>query len=227
MTLPDDTRHWRDQLASFCEQFRTRRGRGDDSSDAVDGDGLPETDSLDPLRDEQRRISGGVLIQFLNFLQGESAFDNFPALASNPVGERVFVCATDLPGVAAARDILEIDSDHVMVVTKGEWRAWLESPATDDDEAYDHHFLFWSVWHQRTDVDREIVTAVDEVPGQPWVHEEGFAVAERAGRGARHLWSWDNDEMTLIEEAISTWVSAPNATGGPDPTDEFPAEDDE
>jgi hypothetical protein len=217
MALPEQAARWREQLMSFCERFR----RGDNVSDPRDE---ASGDGLSPIEDEQRRVTGGVLLQFLDFMQGDAAFDNFPELEDNSIGERVFVFATDRPGAAAAHDLIEIDGEHVMVVTKAEWRAWLEAGATDSDEAYDKHFLFWSVWHQRTEVDREIVEALDDVDGEPWIHEEGFAVADRAGRGARHLWSWQSGELELVDEALTTWVSQPGAMRGPDPKDEFPDE---
>jgi hypothetical protein len=195
MTLDPEHAEWLSKLKTFVE---TRR-----NAPPVD-----DSTELAPVVDEQRRITGGALMQFLEFVQSESSFETFPILEDRPISDRAFLFATDRAGVAAAGDILDRDSDRVIVLLKNEWKAWLEAPTTDSDDQFEHHYQFWSVWHRNVDPSWEIP---DEPSGQLWVHEEGFALADRAGSGSRHLWSWDDGEMDLIEQEIETWDSARGA----------------
>lgn len=190
----DETLEWRDELAEFVDGLRERSPR-------------PSREELSELEDEQRRVAGGGLMQFLQFLQSESAFELFPILDEQPIDERIFVFASDAPGVVAAEDIVDPDSDRAVVVTKDEWRAWLDAPGTDADPTFQHHYEHWSVWHRDFQASWNLP---DDEPGEFWVHEEGFALADRAGRGARHLWTWDGEELELFEQDVDQWTSSPD-----------------
>lgn len=194
MELDDEARRWREELRAFLESRR-------------EGDPLPDSGQLDALRDEQRRVTGGSLIQFLQFIQEEQAFEAFPILEERPISERIFVFATDGTGVVAARDIIDFESDRAVVVTKEEWRAWTEDPECDSDEAFERHYECWSVWHQNLKAHWQGGEADDR--DDLWVHEEGFALADRTGRGASHLWVWDGEQLQLREEEIDGWSSSP------------------
>lgn len=193
--LSEEAREWRDELEGFLASYRERQP-------------LPAADDLDPLRDEQRRITGGRLLQFLQFIQREEAFEAYPVLEEQPITDRVFVFATDVAGLAAARDIVDSESTRAVIATKEEWRAWLEAPATEADETFECHYECWSVWHQNLQAHWASVEAADG-SAEYWVHEEGFALADRAGRGGRHLWSWDGDELALEEQDADDWSSSP------------------
>lgn len=195
MDFSDATDQWADRLQTYVERLRA------DSDEPVFGE-------LSDLQEEQRRVTGGSLMQFLRFLQGESAFEHFPILEEQPIDERLFVFATDRAGAVAAHDIIDDDSTRALVVLKEEWRRWLDDPTTDADESYTHHYQYWSAWHRNLqagwDVDR-----TDEL--DYWVHEEGFALGERAGRGSRHLWVWQEGSLELVEQDVDQWVSSPDA----------------
>ncbi|MFB6371920.1 MAG: hypothetical protein ABEN55_02110 [Bradymonadaceae bacterium] len=193
----DETLQWRDNLRAFLEDFR-------ESSPLSTGADFEAFD------DEKRRVTGGALMQFLRFIQEDTLFEHFPILEKSPIDERVFVFATDAPGVVAAHDIIDADSERALVVTKHEWRAFVDAPATDDDPTYEHHYQYWSVWHRDFQADWNLP---DEEPGEFWVHEEGFALADRAGRGSRHLWTWDGGELELFEQDVDTWTSSPEEPG--------------
>ncbi len=199
MTLPDAHAEWLSDLKTFLE---ARREAPPDRG----------ATSLRPLVDEQRQITGGALLQFLEFVQGESSFELFPVLEDQPISERAFVFATDRAGAAAAHDIIERDSDRAIVVLRDEWKAWLEAPSTDSDPEFDHHYEFWSAWHRNVEPTWEVP---EDPEGELWVHEEGFALADRAGRGTQHLWQWHDGEMTLVEQDIDEWVSKTKGTSGP------------
>ena len=193
--FPETTEAWRDDLRQFLADYR-------------DQTPLPTGEGFDALDDEKRRVTGGALMQFLRFLQSEAVFEHFPVLDDHPFSDRLFVFATDAPGVVAAHDIIDADSDRAVVVTKQEWRRWVDDPSTDDDPTYEHHYQYWSVWHRDFQADWNLP---DDQPGEFWVHEEGFALADRAGRGSRHLWSWDGSELALFEQDVDTWTSSPTA----------------
>jgi len=193
--LTGSAEEWRRRLETFLDERREGRAR--------------ETDfELSPLEQEQRRVTGGSLMQFLRFIQDEAAFEAFPILAERPIDERVFVFATDEAGRVAAHDLIDSRSGRAVVVTKEEWRAWLGNPETDSDETFDHHYECWSVWHRNFRATWG-VEGVNGDDGEFWVHEEGYALADRAGRGAEHLWAWTGTELELIEEGAEEWSSSP------------------
>lgn len=168
---------------------------------------IPDGHDLDTLANWKRRVSGGVLLQFLDFVQSGDIFEHFePALEERPLHERVFLFITDIAGAVAGEELLQKDTDHVFYILNSEWRAWLSDPNKDHDDDFDKHYEFWSVWHQDLHSEWEL----DELEGaEYWVHEEGFALADGAGRGAQHLWKWDGEEMHKVEEAITSWSSMP------------------
>ncbi len=170
---------------------------------------IPNGHTLDPLDNWQRRVTGGVLLQFLDFLQSGAAHEHFEvALEKFPLYERVLLFITDLPGAVAGQELLQQDTDHAFCILKDEWSAWLSQEDTDHDEPYFNHYEFWSVWHQDIHSEWEL----DELEGaEYWVHEEGFALAPKAGRGAQHLWKWDGEEMHKVQEAITSWTGIPMA----------------
>ena len=192
MNFSDETQHWAETLRSYVERLRQSREA------SVFG-------SLTPLQNEQRRVSGGSLMQFLRFLQKDVAFEHFPVLNQKPLDERLFVFATDRPGAVAAHDIIDEESDRAVVVLKEEGRRWLDDPTTDEDERFEHHYQYWSAWHRNLEADWELP---DEIEADYWVHEEGFALGDRAGRGSRHLWAWDGASLELIEQEVDQWVSS-------------------
>lgn len=194
MTLPGDARDWIDGLREFVQAARSEQP-------------APTRDELSELEDEQRRVSGGGLMQFLNFVQTEPAFELFPVLESQSIADRAFVFAADEAGFVAAGDIIDADSERAIVVTKEEWREWLDDPETDADREFEYHYEYWSVWHRDFRANWDIP---DDDPRDFWIHEEGFALADRAGRGSRHLWAWDGEELELVEQSIDEWTSSPD-----------------
>lgn len=188
--LREGSHQWRRELTEFVDGIRRP---------------ITELDDLSPLQDWQRRITGGVLIQFFEFLEESADEELFPQLADHPLAERLFLCISDEAGLHAARELVDEKSEQVFCLLKEEWRAFLEAPDTADDEAFVHHYQFWSVWHQNVP---ETWDVPDLDPGFAyWIHEEGFALADQAGRGAQHLWQWDGEKMELADEMMTSWSS--------------------
>ncbi len=188
--LREEASRWREQLVEFVDQIRSP---------------LPERAQLSPLQQEHRKITGGLLVQFFEFLQETVDEELYPQLEDHPLEERLFLMISDEAGMHAADELMDTDSEQAFCILKQEWRAFLESPNTDDDEAFVHHYQFWSVWHQNIPAEWDMPALDPEYDW--WVHEEGFALADRAGRGAQHLWRWDGDEFELFEEELSSWSS--------------------
>ena len=188
--LRDGSRQWREELTRFVDHIRSP---------------LPSREQLTPLQDWQRRITGGVLIQFFEFLEESADEDLFPKLADHPLEERLFLFISDRAGLVAASELMDTESEQAFCLLKEEWRAFLESADTDDDDDFVHHYQFWSVWHTEVPENWEVPPL--EEGFAYWIHEEGFALADGAGRGAQHLWRWDGEKMELVDEMMTSWSS--------------------
>ncbi|MBA2661260.1 MAG: hypothetical protein H0U74_03140 [Bradymonadaceae bacterium] len=186
--LPPEASQWLQTLRAFSATHRSAP--------------LSGRDDLDALGDWQRRITGGLIIQFFEFLE-KKAVDEL-AEDSTPIGERVFLLITDEPGAAAAQELMEMDSPLAICLLKEEWRRYVDDEQNNADEDFRLHYQFWSVWHQNVPEQWELELEVDT---DYWVHEEGFALADGVGRGAQHLWAWDGEQMKIVEETMTSWVS--------------------
>jgi len=189
--LSEEALAWREGVKTFIDAAR------------VGAPPLPDGHMLDPLGFWQRRITGGTLQSFLEFAVSVDAVELFPELHDNGIEHRIFVFVTDLSGEVAYRELIRGDSNRALCVRREEWVGFLGDEAHDRDDEFTKHYECWSAWHQ--DVD-----PVWEVPegdwGQLWVHEEGFALADGAGRGSQHVWSWDGEEMTLVVQDVTIWT---------------------
>lgn len=185
-----DPRAWYEALTAFVEQECAR-------PPLLDGH------MLGPLEDWQRRITGGSLIEFLEWVTSEEAFARYKVLQRDPITERIFLCVTDRAGAVAFNEIVDRRSDQALFLYKDEWRAYLDDPANDHDDAFACHYEFWSAWHRQLDPRWELPEGSYH---QLWVHEEGFVVGEEAGRGSQHVWDWDGERMNLIVQDINRWV---------------------
>jgi hypothetical protein len=182
---------WLAQLREFSE-----RERGDLK--------IPDGHMLSAQLNWRRKVTGGVLLQFLDFIQTDAPYEHFDHLEERPLHERVMVFITDLPGAVAGYEIIQTESERALTLLKDEWRAYLADPSNDEDAEFEKHYEFWSVWHQNLHSEWELDELED---GEYWIHEEGFALADQAGRGAQHLWVWDGGEMRKVQEALTSWVS--------------------
>lgn len=167
----------------------------------------PDGHMLAALPYQQRRVSGGTLLQFLEFARSERAFELYPVLQKDPLTERVFVFVTDTPGAVAFRELADPDDPMALLLHTPEWRAFLDDPDEHHDDELALHWECWSAWHQN--IDPQWLVPEGEW-AQLWVHEEGYALADRCGRGSRNLWSWDGAELTLVQQDVEKWVSTPS-----------------
>lgn len=188
--LREGATHWRRELLEFVDAVKRPR---------------PDREQLSPLQHEHRRVTGGVLLQFFDFLEESTESDRYPQLDDHPLPERVFVLVTDEAGFHAAQELMDTDTEQALCLLKEEWRAFLESDDTDHDDEFSHHYEFWSVWHRNMPDQWDFPTL--EAGESYWVHEEGFALADQVGRGAQHLWRWDGTDFELVDEMTTAWSS--------------------
>jgi hypothetical protein len=117
------------------------------------------------------------------------------------------VFTSNLPGLVAAREILGTNSKRIVYLSEDEFRQWL---AHSPDAAFRWHVHFWSLF---LDDPRPgfLAEATRRHPISPpcvyWQHAEGTMWGKLAGRGVDHLWKWDGKEPSLLEEALTQWVS--------------------
>lgn len=164
---------------------------------------LPDGHMLPPLHNWQRRITGGTLLQFLEWVASDDARARYPVLESFPVSERVLVCVSDVPGLVAFRELVDNQSSQAIGLLKAQWRAFLDDATQEHDDTFQHHYEMWSVWHRDIDPHWDMEGKRHD---QLWVHEEGFAIADQAGRGSQNLWNWNGQEMQLIKQDVAKWV---------------------
>lgn len=192
--MTPDLHDWTQDLAAFSQERRAPRPP------------LPDGHMLAALPYEQRRVTGGVLLQFLTFIMTRDAFDLYPSLTARPIEDRLFLFLTDVPGAVAFQEIVDASHGRTMWLDQHDWRAWLESPGRWPDDDFELHYECWSAWHQNVD---PLWPAPEGPYHELWVHEEGHAVGDREGRGAQHLWDWDGTNLRLLTPKITSWTSEP------------------
>ncbi len=169
---------------------------------------LPPRAQLSPLEERQCRVLGGTLISWLRQHSGpllterEVLKDSFK-VESDPV----IVVISDKPGLTAAREILEGAPFPIFYLSQAGFDAFLEK---HPDETFRWHVVFTSYFHQSADADLQAkMNALAQLsPGEEfWLHREASTLAPLFERGCDHLWRWGGEELSLVEEAFSTWLS--------------------
>jgi hypothetical protein len=115
------------------------------------------------------------------------------------------IFASNQPGLAAAREILEKGPESVAFLFPDEFADWLSG---NPDPGYRWHVHTWSFFAP-LDVDTaKKATRYPIGPGESyWLHREGTMFGPLCGRGGDHLWKWDGQTSELLEECINQWVS--------------------
>ena len=191
--MRQDAITWRQHLANHVTQQQARAGQAP----------LPDGHMLHALQDWQRRITGGSLMEFLEWAASEDAVARYPLLNATPITERVFVFISDIPGLVAYRELIDQRSQRAIGLLKDQWRAFLSDGSEDHDDPLTHHYEMWSVWHRDIDPQWDLE---DKPYDQLWVHEEGFALAHEAGRGSQNVWNWNGQRLQLVKQDMTRWV---------------------
>lgn len=171
-------------------------------------DPLPPREQLSPAQECQCRILGGALIEWLQrhgpCLLREREFLKSPMkLESEPI----IVILSDLPGLVAAREILDPKPKFTLFFSRPIFEAFL---VDHPDETFRWHVAFANLFLESL-TDEDLSRAVQRYPLQPseqyWLHRESSTLGINFGRGGDHLWKWDGSDTTLLEEGFNEWVS--------------------
>ncbi len=164
---------------------------------------MPDGHMLHSLHNWQRRISGGSMLEFLEWAASPEAHERYPVLDTSPVSDRIFVFVSDIPGLVAFKELVDKQSQSAIGLLKHQWKSFLADTSLEHDDELQHHYEMWSIWHREVDPQWDLE---DKPYDQLWVHEEGFAIAHEAGRGSKNLWNWNGQRMQLVKQDISKWV---------------------
>ena len=169
---------------------------------------LPRREALSAAEEWQCRIIGGSLIRWLNdhgprMLQERRMLARTMHVEEDPC----IVFTSSVPGLVAAQEIIGLDDEGIVYLGDDEFEAWSKDHADDE---YRWHVHVWS--HFTESLPSRLRQEAQESFPLPeghvyWLHAEGTMWGKLAGRGGDHLWQWDGEKPTLLEEALRTWVS--------------------
>lgn len=168
---------------------------------------LPNRDDLSEIEEVQCKIVGGSILNWLRrygseFLQERQVLA--PMLGVSP--EPAIIFTSNVPGLVAANVIFQGCPEQYVFLLDDELRGWLKEHSDDE---YRWHVHFWSAFREMST--ELIESAVKKYPlptgSSYWLHREGTVWGKLAGRGVDHLWQWDGQTPTLLEEAFMSWIS--------------------
>jgi len=169
---PDE---WAAQLRLFLIQRRQEQG-------------LADRRQLSALEEWQCRVSGGALLKFLRFLSRPEYRSRNPELEEVAAAGKRLVCVTDRVGALAAHDILRMFRPQALWVFADLWAEWLEE-ALWPDPGFENHIEYRSRWEPGEG---------PEAGTRYWFHVEQYRLSSATGRDFKHLWSWVDEELTLV-----------------------------
>lgn len=169
---------------------------------------LPPRSQLSTLEERQCRIIGGTLISWVEqhsrmLLAERQVLKQTLQVESDPV----IVFISDKPGLTAAREILEGASFPIFFLPQASFDAFLQQ---HPDETFRWHVVFTSYFHQEADAETRQKMEAQAQPGageEFWLHRELSDLAPLFARGCDHLWKWDGENLSLVEEAFTGWIS--------------------
>ena len=169
---------------------------------------LPPATNLSDAHEWQRRIIGGSLIAWLErhgpaILRERQVLHKLMDVDPTPG----IVFTSNIPGLLAAQEIIEVDSQEIIYLHEKEFQDWLKK---NPDPEFKWHVHFWSFF--RDPVDKKFASKYKKAyPLNKelfyWQHSEGTMWGALAGRGGDHLWQWDGVEPKLLEEGFQSWIS--------------------
>ncbi len=185
-------------------------------------DPLPNRNDLTSEQELQCQIIGGNFIAWLDecgpaLLLERSVLPNRVGWEKDPF----IVFTSSAPGLVAAQEILEDGPDIIVYLYHQEFTDWLKGNADDKYRWHIHTWSFFAPLSAETEMplDSETEMLLDpeaEKKAQRYplasgeslrLHREGTMCGESFGRGGDHLWKWNGEELTLLEECFRQWVS--------------------
>ena len=168
---------------------------------------LSERESFSLVDEWRCRLIGGAFINWLEnigpqFLQERQVL--FNALGVEP--DSFIVFTSDVPGLVAAREIIGSGNDRLLYLSDKDYEEWI---AQNPDEPFKWHIHVWSSFCDP--IEKGFLKAAQAAfpitaGNSYWQHSEGTLWAPQAGRGVDHLWSWNEKEPELLEEAFQSRV---------------------
>ncbi|WP_395739574.1 hypothetical protein [Prosthecobacter sp.] len=175
-------------------------------------DPIPERKSLTSMQEMQCRILGGHLLGWLDnwgpsLIQERNVYAGLRA-PSEPVQDKepVILFIMDDPGLVAARQIIRDTSGRLIYARPDHVREYTEA---FPDEDYLFHCVLES-WFEKEvgHPDKELCEKYHLDPQvKIGTHHDCSIMGPLFARGALHLWSFTDDDFTMVEEAYQTWVS--------------------
>jgi hypothetical protein len=93
----------------------------------------------------------------------------------------------------------------VVYLHKDPFTSWIEA---HPDPEFKWHVHFWSYFCDFQAGSCENKAKYELADNETLVlHKVGSMCGPLFGRGCGHLWKWDGDELTLLEEGYDQWVS--------------------
>lgn len=191
--MNNEGQNWFDGLRQFIHECRAKRP-------------IADRDDFSTMEEMQCRIIGGSLIAWLR-QHGPRMIQERAVLAKLQQWEKdpFIVFTSEEPGLVAAGEILEEAGERIVFLYPDEFTDWLEDHPDSD---YSWHIHTWSFF---APVDEETAPKAEKYPiadGESlWLHKEGTMCGQLFGRGGDHLWKWNDQEFTLLEECMNQWVT--------------------
>jgi hypothetical protein len=117
----------------------------------------------------------------------------------------LIVFTTTIAGLVAAQEIIPKPPNNLVYLLHTEYQDWEKEHSVDEFTFHIHH---WSTFQK---IDRKLLSkakkAYPEVNSEKFrVHTCGDLWGEQCGVEGEHLWSWNGQDMVLVEEAFSEVV---------------------
>jgi len=183
------------------------RGLQEHLSMCQQNDPIPARESLTPTQEKQCRILGGHLIRWLQqwgpaLIQERNFFADMNKWDKQPV----IVILTDVPGLVAASEILGPPNDSLIYGNHQHVREYL---TTTPDAEFTFHCELASYFEVLDEAKASSLREKFNLNDQTHLasHFDCSTMGPLFARGGRHLWSFQEETPSLVEEGYDSWVS--------------------
>ena len=168
---------------------------------------IPERENLTPMQEQQCRILGGHLLSWLRqwgpaLIQERNCFADMEKWDKQPV----IVILTDVPGLVAASEILGPPNDSLIYGKHEHVREYL---TTTPDADFSLHCELASYFEELDEANAAALRKKFKLDDQTHLisHYDCSTMGPLFARGGRHLWSFQKETPSLVEEGYDSWVS--------------------
>lgn len=163
---------------------------------------IPGRNELSVEEEWQCRIIGG---EFISWYQHHLDSILQQRMALRVIGfdsDPMIVFTTSVPGLVAAREILQSPPENLVYLRHSDFEEWTEEHPVDSFTFHIHHWSYFQSASQELSnwaSEKYPQIATEEFR----IHTSGDLWGERCGVEGHHLWRWDGQSMELVEEAFS------------------------